>query len=405
MEYNVKADLEKAAKHAEDARALVDVAKSEGRELTTEEDKRFDDLMNLHQKAENAADQKRRLNKTFSDSVEKLEEKAERSGKSVDEVSDNKRMAEQVLKSYLMRGLNGLTQQEAEFYQRAQSTTTNSEGGYTVDETMGNKIIETMKNFGGMRSVCDIQSTSKGEQINWPTNNDTANVGRWLAENAAATNTDLVFGTTAINAWTASSDYIPVSAQLLQDSSFNIEQFIVDALSRRLGRLSNTAYTVGDGSSKPTGVVETSLIGKAAAGVAAVTFSEILDLKHSVDRDYRVNGTFMFNDNTLVALKKIAITSANQSLWQPGIVGGAPATIDGDAYVVNNDMPDMAAGAHALLYGDFKHYLIRDAQGINIRRSEHVNFLKNQITFLGELRTDGKLLDVNAVKHMRMSNT
>jgi len=128
-------------------------------------------------------------------------------------------------------------------------------------------------------------------------------------------------------------------------------------------------------------------------------------LKYSVDRDYRTNGTWMFNDNTLLSLKKIALSSANQSLWQPGVVGSSPATIDGDAYTVNNDMPDMAAGTHPILFGDFKHYLIRDAKGINIRRSEHVNFLNNQITFLGELRTDGKLLDVNAVKHMRMANT
>jgi len=405
MEYNIKADLEKAAKHAENARSLVNLAKSEKRELSDDENVQFDAEMADHQRAENAANQKRKLNSISSDSLRDIEKKADEAGKSVDEVADNKRMSEQVLKSYLMRGLGGLNQKEAEFYQRAQSTTTNSEGGYTVDETMGNKIIETMKNFGGMRSVCDIQTTSKGEQINWPTNNDTAAAGAWLAENSAAAQEDLTFGTTAINAWTLSSKYIPVSSQLLQDSSFNIEQFIVNALSRRLGRGSNLAYTTGDGSSKPTGIVETSLIGKAAAGVAAVTFSEILDLKHAVDRDYRVNGKFMFNDNTLVALKKIAITSANQSLWQPGIVGGAPSTIDGDEYVVNNDMPDMAAGAHALLYGDFKHYLIRDAQGINIRRSEHVNFLKNQITFLGELRTDGKLLDVNAVKHMRMANT
>ena len=405
MEYNLKPDLERAAQHAESAKALVEFAKSEGRELTTEEDVQFDSFMAQHQKAENAANQKRTLNKTFSDSVNEIEKKADQAGKSVDEVAENKRMAEQVLRSYLTRGINGLTQKEAEFCKRAQSTTTNSEGGYTVDETMGNKIIETMKNFGGMRSVCDVQSTAKGEQINWPTNNDTANVGRWLAENSAATNTDLVFGTTAINAWTASSDYIPVSSQLLQDSSFNIEQFIVNALSTRLGRLTNTAYTIGDGSSKPTGIVETSLVGATSTAVAAVTFEELLELKHSVDRDYRVNGTWMFNDNTLLALKKIAIASPNQSLWQPGIVGGEPATIDGQAYTVNNDMPDLAAGNHAVLYGDFKHYLIRDAQGVNIRRSSEVNFLKNQITFLGELRTDGKLLDVNAVKHLRMVTT
>jgi HK97 family phage major capsid protein len=405
MNTEIKKIQDKAGEIYDKMQRIYDDAKEEKREVTSEEEARFDALNVEHNATLKKIEQLEVLDKKKHDKIENVEELAERTNRDVEEVKEDKRMADQVLRSYLIRGVNGLTQEEREYMTRAQSTTTNSEGGYTVDETMGNKIIETMKNFGGMRSVCDIQTTSKGEQINWPTNNDTTNVGRWLAENAAATNTDLVFGTTAINAWTASSDYIPVSAQLIQDSSFDIAQFIVNALSRRLGRLSNTGYTVGDGSSKPTGIVETSTLGKAAAAITATTFNEMLDLKFSVDRDYRTNGTWMFNDNTLLSLKKIALASTNQSLWQPGVVGGSPATIDGDAYTVNNDMPDMAAGTHPIIYGDMKQYLIRDAQGINIRRSEHVNFLKNQITFLGELRTDGKLLDTAAVKHMRMSNT
>ena len=405
MEYNIKADLEKAAKHAEDARALVDIAKSESRELSNEENTKFDDLMNLHQKAENSAEQKRKLNKIASAKVESVEKIAERTGESVDKVESDKEMSKRCLKSYLLRGVAGMSTEERDFYQRAQSTTTNSEGGYTVDTMMSDAIIQVMLETGGVREVANVITTAQGGQMNFPTNNDTANVGRWLAEKSAATNTDTVFGTAALNAWTASSDYIPVSAQLIQDSAYDIERYIVDILGMRLGRLTNAAYTVGDGSSKPTGFTTNSLLGVAAAGVAATTFSELLDLKHSVDRAYRSNGTWMFNDNTLLALKKVAIVSANQSLWQPGIVAGAPSTIDGQAYTVNNDMPDMAAGAHAIAYGDFKKYQIRDTQGINIRRSEHVAFLNNEVTFLGELRTDGKLLDVNAVKHMRMSNT
>jgi HK97 family phage major capsid protein len=403
MKYNTKADLEKAAKSLEDARAIADTARNDGeRSMTTDEEKQFDSYMADHQKHEKNAERKSQLNGALSDTAENIEELARNNSKSTDDVAENKAMARQVLKNYLLKGANGLTREEVDFMTRDQSGIVNSEGGYTVDETMSNKIIETMSNFGGMRSVCDILTTSKGEQINYPTNNDTANVGRWLAEKVAATQGDTVFGTAAINAWTASSDYIPVTAQLLQDSAFDIEAYIVKILSTRLGRLSNTAYTDGSGSSQPTGVVNASGFGTAAAADDATTFLEMLDLKHSVDRDYRVNGTWMFNDNTLLALKKISLASANQSLWQPGVIAGEPATIDGQIYTVNNDMPDMAAGEHAILYGDFKHYLIRDAQGINIRRSEHVNFLKNEITFVGELRTDGKLLDTAAVKHMRM---
>lgn len=407
MEYNIKADLEKAAKHAEDARAIVDNAKSEKREMNAEEEKRFDSLLEKHQECENTAERKKRLNSIYSDSVEKVEKIAERTKETVSKVEDDKEMSKRCLQSYLLRGFNGMTADERAFYtqERAQSTTTDSEGGYTVATLMGDKIIESMAQYGGMRSVCDIITTSKGEQIDYPTNDETSNTGAWLAEGSAAAELDTVFGTKAIEAWTASSKYIKVNAQLIQDSSFDIEKYISDILATRLGRISNTGYTVGSGSSQPHGVAGDSAVGKTAAAVAATTFNELLDLKHSVDRDYRVNGTWMFNDNTLVALKKLAITSANQSLWQQGIIAGEPSTIDGQAYTVNNDLADMAAGAHSILYGDFKKYLIRDVAGINIRRSEHVAFLNNQITFLGELRTDGRLLDTNAVKHMRMSNT
>ena len=380
-------------------------AKSEGREVTKEEETRFDSLEVEHNKKSKSIEQLRALDAKNFSSREAIEKIAEATQKSVSKVEDEQAMQRQCLKSYLLVGLNGMTNEERAFVTRDQSSTTNSEGGYTVDETMGSRIIESMANFGGMRSVASILTTSKGEQINYPTNDDTAQAGAWLAENTAAAQADLVFGTVALNAWTLSSKYIPVSSQLLQDSSFNIEQYVVEQLSKRLGRGSNLAYTTGDGSSKPTGITTTSLVGKAAAAVAATTFSEMLDLKYSVDRDYRTNGTWMFNDNTALAMKKIALASANQSLWQEGIIGGTPATIDGDVFTINNDMPDMAAGAHAILYGDMKQYQIRDAAGINIRRSNEVNFLKNQTTFLGELRTDGKLLDTAAVKHMRMSNS
>ena len=380
-------------------------AKSEGREVTKEEENRFDALEVEHSKKSKSIEQLKALaNKNFSNK-EEIEKIAEKSQKSVSKVEDEKEMSKRCLKSYLLKGFAGMNNEEKEFITRAQSTTTNSEGGYTVDTMLSNAIIQSMLSTGGMRECSSVITTAQGGALSFPTNNDTANVGRWLAEKSAATNTDTVFGTTALNSWSASSDYIPVSAQLIQDSAYDIEAYIVEILGMRLGRLTNTGYTSGDGSSKPTGVITNSLIGKAAAAVTATTFSELLDLKYSVDRAYRNGARFMFNDNTALSLKKIALASANQSLWQEGVIGGSPATIDGDAFTINNDMPDMAAGAHAICYGDMTKYQIRDTAGINIRRSEHVAFLNNEITFLGELRTDGKLLDTAAVKHMRMSNT
>lgn len=391
----------------EQMQSIVSSAKSLGRDLSDEENAKFDALNEKDTSLEKQIGRLKTLDSKKFDEIEKIEELAEKTKKSVSKIEDEKEMSKRCLQSYLIRGFQGMTNEEREFYkqERAQSTTTDSEGGYTVATLMGDKIIESMAQFGGMRSVCQVITTSGGETIEYPTNDETSNTGAWLAEGSAAAELDTVFGQKLVEAWTASSKYIKVNAQLIQDSSFNIEQFIVDILATRLGRITNTGYTTGSGVGQPHGVDDTSTVGKVSAASTATTFSELLDLKHSVDRDYRVNGSWMFNDNTLVALKKVAIVSANQSLWQPGVIGGEPATIDGDPYTVNNDLPDMAAGAHPILYGDFKKYLIRDAAGVNIRRSEHVAFLNNQITFLGELRTDGQLLDTAAIKHMRMVTT
>jgi HK97 family phage major capsid protein len=241
--------------------------------------------------------------------------------------------------------------------------------------------------------------------LNFPTNNDTANVGEWLAENSAASAQDTVFGNVALNAWKASSDYMLISRELLQDSKFDIEGYVNGLIAERLGRLTNTAYTVGDGSSKPNGVADASTLGVVTASALAVDFDDLLELKHSVDRDYRQNAVWMLNDTVLKDLKKTAIASANQSLWQPGIVGGEPATIDGQRYVINNDLADVAASSHSVLYGDFSKYVIRDVTGIEVLRSDQLNMLKNQITLVGFMRTDGDLIDTNAVKHLRTLGT
>ena len=78
----------------------------------------------------------------------------------------------------------------------------------------------------------------------------------------------------------------------------------------------------------------------------------------------------MFNDATLLALKKLNVGSADaRPLWSMGMADGTPSTIDGIPYVINNDMPSIAAGTHPILFGDFSKFAIRDVQGYTVKRS------------------------------------
>jgi len=405
MNHNVKKDQEKLGQLHDAMTKMVEDANSAGRNMDSEENAKFDSLIEEHGNLEQAIERKLRLAGITKQEVEKVEQIAERKGESVDQVMDFKEQSRKAYLSYLRHGLNGMSQKEIDVMKRAQSSSVDSEGGYTVDEAISDAITKSMANYGGMREVCTVITTDKGGVLNFPTNNDVANTGEWLAENGAASAQDTVFGNVALNAWKASSDYMLISRELMQDSKFDIEGYVNELIAERLGRLTNAAYTVGDASSKPNGVRDASTAGAVTDVTAVVDFDDLLDLKHSVDRDYRQNAVWMLNDTVLRDLKKTAIASANQSLWQPGIVGGEPATIDGQRYVINNDLPDVAADSHSVLYGDFSKYIIRDVTGIEILRSDQLNMLKNQITLVGFMRTDGDLIDTAAVKHLRTLGT
>lgn len=106
---------------------------------------------------------------------------------------------------------------------RAQSVTTDSQGGYTVPTQMRNKIIDTMKAYGGIASVAQLLTTSTGQDITWSTSDGTTEEGELLAENTAATEQDVTFGTAILGAKKLSSKIIRVSNELLQDSGVDIE--------------------------------------------------------------------------------------------------------------------------------------------------------------------------------------
>ena len=126
---------------------------------------------------------------------------------------------------------------------RAQSAGTNSAGGYTVPDTLLNKMTERMKAFGGVANAAENITTSAGEPLRWPTLDDTSNAGVIKAENTAPASggADLVFGEKTLGSFTyvapgASNLPLKVSTELLQDSAFDIQGLIVRKLTERIAR-------------------------------------------------------------------------------------------------------------------------------------------------------------------------
>ncbi len=295
--------------------------------------------------------------------------------------------------------------------QRALSAVTGTAGGFTVPQGFYKQIIEGMKWYGGMRqSRATVLSTGAGNDLPIPTNDDTANVGAIVGENAAAGNAvDPVFAQKILKAYKYTSRTFLIPIELLQDSAFDVESFIRRKITERIGRITNTHFTVGLGDgTQPQGVVTGAVLGKTGATgqTTSVTYQDLVDLLHSVDIAYRGNAEFMFHDTTLRTLRKL-MDADGRPLWQPSVTSAEPDTILGKRYVINNDVPEMAASAKSILFGDFSNYFIRDVMDLMIVRISEKYIENGQIGFIAFSRHDGLVVDAGQgpIKHYANSAT
>lgn len=314
---------------------------------------------------------------------------------------------------WMRRGEKGLSAEQAAKLYNTMSTTTGSEGGYTVPSLVASELIEALKDFGGMRSVATMLNTAQGNPLSYPSTDGTAEVGELLAENTAAAALDPSFGTVALNVFKYSSKIIAVPIELLQDSSVDIEAFVRRRIVERIGRITNQHFTTGTGSAQPRGIVVGSSAGKVGTTGQTLTviYDDLVDLLESVDEAYQLGGTckFMFNQTVRGLLRKLKDT-AGRPIWTPGyeagITAGAPDLLLGKAVVLNNNMAVPAANAKSIIYGDLSKYIIRDAMSVSLMRFDDSAYAsKGQVGFLAFIRSGGNLMDTAAVKHYAHSAT
>ena len=285
---------------------------------------------------------------------------------------------------------------------RALSVVAGASGGFITPESFVNNLERAMLQFGGMRQAAEVMRTAGGNDMPWPTANDTTNKGAIVGENTAVTNQDVSFGQKVWRAYKYTSKMILVPVELLEDTVFDLPSILGEMMGERIGRIQNDHFTTGTGAAQPYGVVTGATLGKTTAGATAITWDEVFDLLHSVDPAYRGNASFMMHDNLVVYLRKLK-DSQNRYLWQPSLTDTDPDRICGFPVVVNQSMQSTVATAtKTMLFGDFSKYKIRDVSSIRIRRLVERYADADQEGFVAFARADGNLLDagVAPVKYM-----
>lgn len=324
------------------------------------------------------------------------------------------------LRAMLAGGLSNLTaEQRSAMHARvnqdiraAMSTTTGSEGGYTVATEFSRTLIEAMKAIFPVRSVATNFQTATGAQMLFPTTDATSEEGEIVGQNQQAGNQNTTLGQASMDVYKYSSKSIALPFELIQDSMFSIEAYIQQLLNMRVGRIQNRHHTVGSGSGQPRGIVTAATSGKigATGQTTTITYDDLVDLEHSVDPYYRPVARWMMHDDTLRILRKLKDGNGRPIFvpgYEQGNPGGAPDRLLGREIVINQHMPVMAANAKSVLLGDFSKYLIRDVMDYTLFRMTDSKYTElGQVGFLAFCRSGANMVDVGgAIKYYQNSAT
>lgn len=290
----------------------------------------------------------------------------------------------------------------------AQSEGVPSEGGYLVPDGFRTKLVERLKAFGGIGGVAERYTTGNGNPTEWPTIDDTGNVGEIVQEgNTFSAGADLVFGSNGLSSYSyvaggGASTPLRVNLELLQDAAFDIEGLLSRLLGDRIARIQATHLATGTGIQQPLGLL-TGLTPVQNAANTGIAYPDLVRAIHSVDPAYRGNARWLFNDLALQDVELITdpggsyIYRGRDANLQVGLnestLLGYPVTIDQAMPTKVNNSPTVQWGA----FGDIRQgYVVRDVRNVELLVNPYSRMAYRQIEFTAWARMDATQQDANA---------
>ncbi|EPA6884136.1 phage major capsid protein [Pseudomonas aeruginosa] len=287
-----------------------------------------------------------------------------------------------------------------------------ADGGYAVPEELDRNIIELLRDESPMRQVCN-QITVGTPDYKRLVNLGGAGSG-WVGETAPRPETSTPT-LAQINAVMGELYANPQATQTsLDDMFFDAEGWLNSEVGREFSEKEGSAFLLGDGVNKPKGLLaypfavagdKTRPYGTlqrlVSGNAGALNGDNLIDLVQAVKAGYRRAGVWMMNNLTVAYVRKLKDSEGNY-LWRPGLEVGQPSSLLGYGITENEDMPDIAADANALAFGDFKRaYTIVDRIGTRVLRDPYTN--KPYVGFYTTKRVGGMLVDSLAVKVLTLS--
>lgn len=306
----------------------------------------------------------------------------------------------------------GLDTPLCDYERKSLSTTSEGDGGYLVPSGLHNRLYATLQTTSVMRGLANVReiSTSSLELL---IDKGSADAG-WVAETQSRdeTNTPELIKTQI----PAHEMYARPRAtqKLLDDAMVNVEEWLAQKISQKMGTMENTAFIHGDGKISPRGILSYETVGKSTwvwgkleevRTGAKGNFKQnwevdaLLVLFHALKTPYLPGASWLMSRTAQVALRKLQDPASHQYLWQPPLGGTPNATLLGYPVVICDDMPSLVpnTASKSIIFGNFKEaYQIVDRTGTRILRDPYS--AKPYVEFYTTRRVGGDMLNFEALK-------
>ena len=268
-----------------------------------------------------------------------------------------------------------------------------ADGGYLVPEEYDRRLIQTLSEENIMRRLGHVITTSGEHKINIAATKPAA---AWIEEGGALQFSDATFAQILLDAHKLHVA-IKVTEELLYDSAFNLESYIIEQFGKALANAEEDAFLNGTGVGQPLGLFAEVGGGHVAGTLsAALKADDVLGLIYELKRPYRKNASFIMNDKTVAQIRKFKDNNGAY-IWQPSYQAGEPDRILGYSVHTSEYVPE-----NAIAFGDYSYYNIGD-RGIRSFKQLTELFAGNgMIGYVAKERVDGKLILPEAVQILKL---
>ena len=303
-------------------------------------------------------------------------------------------------------GLRGL-----ELEGKALNTAVAGDGGCLVDPLTAETIHSVLSSTASIRAVANVVGV---EATSFDVLIDHTDVGHgWASETAGTAET----ATPVIDRITIPlhelSALPKASQRLLDDSAFDVEGWLAGRIADKFARAEAAAFVNGDGVDKPRGFLTHPSVDNdvwawgnlgyvpTGADGAIGGADPIVDLVYALGAEYRANASFVMNSKTAGTVRKLK-DADGRFLWSDGLAAGEPARLMGYPVLIAEDMPDIATGADAIAFGDFRAgYTVAERPDLRVLRDPYS--AKPHVLFYATKRVGGDVSDFKAIKLLKFA--